>query len=132
LDMLDITDAGKSSYQYQHINIPSGNLFYRIKQTDKDGFFIYSNSVLLINKEGKNSFAIFPNPAGNYISISTPYNSNAQITIELYDAVGKKLTAKKMLSAVSEINTMSYPSGTYTLRLISNHETITKKVIVKH
>ncbi len=132
LGKLTISDAQKASYQLQHSNIPFGNLYYRIKQTDNDGSFIYSSIVLLNNKPGKNNFTIYPNPAANFIAVSSPYNFNQKTFIELYDAMGIKIFMTQMLSAVASINTAAYPDGAYLLKLTYNNETITRKILIKH
>lgn len=132
LGQLNITETNRSSYQYQQANIPTGNLYYRIRQTDIDGSYIYSRVVLLNNKHGNNNFTIFPNPAGNFISISAPANMDGQTFIKLYDATGRELVNKLMTSSVAEINTAVYPNGTYSLKLVNNDVTTTKKVVIRH
>ncbi|MGH2566651.1 MAG: hypothetical protein ACRDE5_19175, partial [Ginsengibacter sp.] len=74
IGVLNIENTNQNSYQFLQSNIPTGNLYYRIKEIDADGAYTYSNIVLLHNKNTTGSFIIFPNPANNYISISAPYN----------------------------------------------------------
>lgn len=129
---INIDNANRSSYQFTHTNIPMGNLYYRIKQIDKDGQFIYSRVILLQNKSTKGGYVIYPNPANNFIAISNALPGNAAISIELYDAIGRKILVKIITSGADEINITKIPSGTYLLRMIDKEEVRTQKIIIKH
>ena len=129
---INIEDANRGSYQFTHLNIPTGNLYYRIKQTDKDGQFIYSRVVLLQNKSAKGGYIIYPNPASNFIAISGGQANNTALKIQLYDAIGRKLLDKMITASSDEINVAQISSGTYLLRMIQNNEVHTQKIIVKH
>lgn len=130
---LQITNANQSSYVFSHNNIPAApKLFYRVKQTDKDGEFIYSRVVLLSNKADGNNFTVFPNPASGYISVSIAYDRNTATRIEMFDAVGRKLYSSNVTSSTSEINSAKFPDGTYLLRLHKGSEQSVQKVIIKH
>ncbi len=130
IGLMNIINANQSSYQFLHSNIPTGNLYYRIKEIDIDRAYVYSNVVLLRNKNISGSYVIFPNPANNHISISAPYNVNGQTQIILYDAVGKKLTSAIMTGLTEEINTAKFPNGTYLLKIKNNGATTTQKVLI--
>ena len=132
LGNINIADANRGSYQFTHVNIPTGNLYYRIKQTDKDGQFIYSRVVLLQNKSTKGGYVIYPNPASNFIAISRGPVNNTTLKIQLYDAIGRKLLDKIITASSEEINVAQISSGTYLLRMIQNNEVYTQKIIVKH
>jgi hypothetical protein len=129
---IPITDFTLGKYQYTHNDILPGNLFYRVKQIDLDGAFTYSKVVLLNNNAGDKNYIVYPNPANNYLRISTPYNSTGNTTIELYDAVGKKIISSSIFSNSTEINTSALPYGTYLLKLIQNNEIQIKKILIKH
>ena len=57
--MVKISNANQGNYQFLHTNIPVGNLYYRIKEIDIDGAYVYSNIVLLRNKNTSGSFRYF-------------------------------------------------------------------------
>lgn len=128
---LNIDNLNKSGWQFTHKNIPFGNLYYRIKQIDRDGSFTYSRIVLVRNKIN-GGYVIYPNPANNFIGISTGYTVNNKAALQLFDATGRLLVNKNITSANEEINTSQYPNGTYMLRVLNEEETITYKVIIKH
>ncbi len=132
LAQMPITSNSQSSYEFSHQNIPLANLYYRIKQIDKDGSFIYSKIMLVVNRPGEKKFIIYPNPAANFFTISAPYDYTGKTDVELYDAIGKKITASKMTTATSEINTSRLPNGTYHLKLVHNNEVQFQKILVMH
>ncbi len=132
LGIVPITDARHGTFQYTHDGILPGNLFYRIKQIDLDGAYIYSKIALLNNNAGDKNYTVFPNPANSYLQISAPYNTTGKTVIELYDAVGKKLFSKTITTSSTEINTSALPYGSYLLKLIHNDEIQTKKVLIRH
>ena len=130
--VLVIDNANRGNYQFSHSDVPAGNLYYRIKQTDNDGTFVYSKIVLLHNKTNDGGYIIYPNPANNYIAISAGYNAAGKAEIELYDATGRKLLGKKMTASTEEINTAQYPKGAYLLKIFYDGNIITHKVIILH
>ena len=129
---MNIVNTNQSNYQFLHANIPAGNLYYRIKEIDIDGKYIYSNIVVLHNKNVSDNFIIYPNPANNYITIISPANSPGKTQMILYDAVGKQLRSSIISATSEEINTASLPDGTYVLKIINEGVTTTQKVLIMH
>ncbi|MEO8412882.1 MAG: T9SS type A sorting domain-containing protein [Ginsengibacter sp.] len=129
---LNIVSINQKTYQFLHLHIPAGTLYYRVKEIDTDGAYVYSNIALLRNKNIPRSFVISPNPANSYISIGTPANGAAKTQIILYDAVGKRLSSTIMTGASEEINTTSLPDGIYVIKIIDEGTITTQKVIVMH
>ncbi len=128
---LNIDNLNKSNWQFTHTGIQTGNLYYRIKQYDKDGSFIYSRVVLVKNRTNS-SFVIYPNPAGAFVAVSSGYEMVNKATIQLLDATGRLLASKSIISSNQEISTATYPDGTYLLRISTNEETSTYKLIIRH
>ncbi|MBL0357602.1 MAG: T9SS type A sorting domain-containing protein [Chitinophagaceae bacterium] len=129
---LAINNANRGNWQFTHTDVPTGNLFYRIKQSDNDGTFAYSRVVLLKNKANTPGYVLYPNPANNFIAVSAGYDATGKATIELYDATGRLLQSRTMLSSSEEISTAQYPGGTYLLRILNDGDAVTYKVIVQH
>ena len=132
LEIIPITNTNQGKYQFLHTNIPSGNLYYRVKETDIDGAFVYSNIALLRNKKAEGNFDIFPNPANNLITISSPSNSTGKTKIILYDAVGKQLISSLLTGNTTEVNTASLPDGTYILKIENEGMVTSQKVMIMH
>ena len=132
IGVVKISNTNQGNYRFLHTNIPAGNLYYRIREIDIDGAYVYSNIALLRNKNNSSSIVIFPNPANNYISISVPANGTGKTQIILYDAVGRQLISEIITGATKEINTAGLPNGTYVLKTGNNGTVITKKVLIMH
>lgn len=128
----NILNTNQSNYQFLQTNIPDGNLYYRIKEIDIDGKYVYSNIVLLHNKNTSATFVIFPNPANDYITVTAPTNGAGKTQLILYDAVGKKLTTQIMIGATGQINTAQLPDGNYVLKIVTDEITTTQKVLIMH
>ena len=131
IEKIMINSNTKSNYQYTHSNVPSGTLFYRIKQVDADGKFIYSATVLLRNKNNVGGITIYPNPANTSITVIKT-NVNTNTTIELFDAIGKKLYRVILTQTSNQINTSLLPNGCYIISCTNANEVFTKKIMVKH
>ena len=132
IGIVKISNANQGNYRFLHTNIPGGNLYYRIREIDIDGAYVYSNIVLLHNKNTSSSFVIFPNPANNYITITAPTNGAGKTQIILYDAVGKQLTSSTMTGTTEEINTVGFPNGAYLLKIKNDGMVTTQKVLIMH
>jgi len=131
LGQVNITNVHQGNYTFPHQNIPTGYLYYRIKEIDMNGAFTYSNIVLLNNKPGDTNFVIFPNPANQYINISAPINAGKTI-IEMYDAIGRRIFMQAMTSSTMEINTSRFSEGTYIVKILNNNNQTAQKVVIMH
>lgn len=131
LPKIKITDTHQSNYEFIHTNIPEGNLYYRIKQTDPDGNYIYSRVILIQRKSSSLSYRIYPNPADQYISISKPSNSTGKTVASLLDATGRTLITTNLNSSSPQLNTGHLPVGTYILKITGNNQTTTEKVLIR-
>jgi len=70
-----------------------GELFYRLKQTDFDGTFTYSQ-IAVVNLEVIEKIHLFPNPAENEINYLVTSSLNTRLTIEIIDIRGAKIITK--------------------------------------
>jgi len=110
-----------------HPSLQQAN-FYRIKQVDKNGNFTYSPVRMILFTEN-NTITISPNPAANFINIST--TQNLQITV--YDALGRKVLSRAVTTGNTQLNIASFAKGVYTVVAESNGVQVNnKKIIVQH
>lgn len=113
--------------------IHSGVIYYRIKQTDKDGQFIYTE-IKSIRLDAKAfSASIFPNPVKSKANLSIDLTENSPITITLNDANGKVLKNIHVqgLKGINkkEVDMSNLSSGNYLLRIQTATETTTLNVV---
>ena len=127
-----ITSNAQSDYSFEQPDIPSGNIYYRIKEIDEDGTYVYSRIILLNNNNEQHQYVVFPNPANNTIQVIAPYGVSGNCTIELFDATGRKLIQTTMNTSNLEINTTNIPDGSYLLRIVHAGNTSSQKVLIIH
>ena len=80
--------------------------------------------------ENKNTFNIFPNPANDYLYVTSPNNEN--FSLNIFNSLGEKIS-----SAVStqnwKLETGNFANGVYTISISGNNKSsFTKKIIVQH
>ena len=73
-------------------------------------------------------FQISPNPAKTNITINFPSFIN-DVSVEVYDILGKKILSKKINSISSNINVSKWNSGIYLIRVSTENTTSTKRFI---
>ncbi len=82
--------------------------------------------------EEKVKFSIYPNPIDEKINIqlNKPFK---EFSIELYTLDGKKVYSRFFYNtACAEIYSTEFDNGVYILKVLSNNEKTTKKLIIKH
>lgn len=109
---------------------------YFVVTTDSNGCTAPSDTVLitgLISFYDENTFHVFPNPAGDEISVIYPANSHGKIEMELVDAAGRKLfhSVDSHPARQATINSAGLESGVYFLHITINSETRIFKVLIK-
>ncbi|MFK8008251.1 MAG: T9SS type A sorting domain-containing protein [Saprospiraceae bacterium] len=99
----------KNNYQFIDGNPKNGVNYYRLKQTDFDGKFEYSD-VVSIKIESDNSTHFFPNPAKEKLTIATDLE---EVQIEIYNINGQLIYANNQL----DIDLSNFQSGIYFLQM---------------
>jgi hypothetical protein len=114
---------GLLNYSTQDLNPFSGFSYYRLKQTDIDGAFEYSN-IRVVNMDGNNDAVFFPNPSTTDLMYIT---SNAAIKdLNIYAADGK-LVFKQ--SEISNSFALNLEPGVYFANYLMNDKSQSKKII---
>jgi hypothetical protein len=139
--------AGNSSseknYEYTD-DAPSGGVtYYRIRQTDFDGKYDYSDVVAVSyekQSDGSCVLKVFPNPCPGRCSVTLSdckEGENSAIAVEIVDALGNKIhqhlpyrdTDGGFSFYLDEINALA--PGIYVVKAVSEKEKYSKKVMVK-
>ena len=112
-------------------DVLNGTNYYRIKEVDQNGGYIYSNIVLLVGNAGNTAIKLFPDPASDYVFISIP--ANTPITSALiFDAAGRNVLQKDDFTiSGNEIEVAKLPAGFYTVKIITADNKITNLSFVK-
>lgn len=100
----------KNDYQYLDQSPLSGKSFYRLKQVDVDGKFSYS-SVIQINGVQATGIKVWSIPGSNKVSILIPQSIEGTEEVMIYDAMGRTLHRKQVLTGRTDINLNGGTSG---------------------
>jgi len=118
---------GSLTYSFADRSPLRGNNFYRLKMVDFDASFAYSR-IVTVNFPEAERISIYPNPVGAELSITVA--AELDITgLEILDQAGKTMLSKPFDG--NNVNTGSWSSGLYLIRLSSGTGNITTHKIVK-
>lgn len=101
--------------------LSSGAIYFRIKQTDKDGKAIYTE-IKSVRLDGK-SFGVtaYPNPAKTFTRLSIDLVKDSEIKISVVDATGKQIQNMQLQGFkglnVKEIGLDKLASGNYMVKV---------------
>jgi hypothetical protein len=121
------TSSNRQEYSYIHHTPVNGNNLYRLKQTDLDGKFVYSNiSKLTLNDPG---LTLFPNPVSSELFI----NGFKEITgLQLLNVYGQRMKAIPVSNASTiRIDMTGLAPGIYMIKTIQNNGESTSYKILK-
>ncbi|MCS7053760.1 MAG: endonuclease/exonuclease/phosphatase family protein [Ignavibacterium sp.] len=124
-------------YEFLDQNIPSGKIFYRLKQIDNDGSFKYSDHIEVEIKSA-NDFKLFqnyPNPFNSQTIISYFIPQDNFVNLKIYDVIGNEIS-----TLVNEYQTAGYydinfessdlSSGIYIYKIFVGENSQHKKMII--
>lgn len=92
--------------------------YYRLKQSDLDGTFYYSDLIALSDKILENNIALYPNPANGAINLQIPNDLIGQ-NYEIYNIAGQFVSQGKLNNNFNVLNLETLAQGFYVL-LIDN------------
>lgn len=113
------------NYNYLDSKVNNQEYYYRLLETNTDGISTIVSNVIRLDR-GRNQFeilAVAPLPATDFVTIEFNYLKSENLTYEIVDITGKKITSQPL--EVNEgynslrLNIQNYPAGNYFLNLIS-------------
>lgn len=108
-----------------------GTNYYRLKQVDKDGKFIYSATVA-VNFDGDFTVSCYPNPTTHSIKLDVGITDTKGYSYQLFDLNGKLVSAAAITSSITTINLESLKAATYIIKVMNNNtESVSITVIKK-
>lgn len=120
------TNFASAAYYIDDSRPFAGINYYRLKSTDKDGQFSYSN-IVKVDFSKKYTISIVPNPAHDFIQVS---GANQFKQLQLLDASGK--TARQFVKTINNrYSVAGLSKGIYLLLLIAGDERQTQKIIIE-
>jgi hypothetical protein len=121
-------------YNYLDLNALPGKSYYRLKQTDLDGAFKYSE-IRMVNVEASSpGITAYPNPVTNgKVSLDFTNVLESATYITVYDLVGKIVLQEVIEEGVREytLNLDNVPTGAYVIKGLNGKSVLQQTIIVK-
>ncbi|MFO8054153.1 MAG: T9SS type A sorting domain-containing protein, partial [Bacteroidales bacterium] len=129
-----IKGAGNSNeiidYQTKDYNITSGISYYRLKQTDYNGMFDYSD-IIDIKREHNLRWSLQLCNHNNNLSVKLINLQGGPLQLEIYNMQGKIIHAKRLPNTESFLNiplNIHAANGIYFLRILHDKQFKVKKI----
>lgn len=127
--LTSIPGAGTSneqlSYSYVDEHPISGSNYYRLRQTDYNGYSDYSRVVKADINIPQAKWTLSPNPASSFLEISTYVPSNESGTLSVFDMFGKQVLAKPVNLSdgqnLTSLDVSGLNSGCYFILLVGSN-----------
>ncbi len=131
-ESIGLIEGAKSSktvndYFFTDASSKTGVVYYRVKQTDVNGAFTYTN-IISFTFESSAEISLFPNPAKNVVLIKSP---NKMDQIQLFGVNGKLIFTAKPNTNTITFPVSKYTPGTYSVRIITSTSVINKQLIIQ-
>lgn len=130
-------NTGNYSYTDVQAGDRSGVIYYRIKATDMDGRYLFSNIIPVDGSVSAIKIKVTPNPAAGSATLSFASDRNAGVSVRLLDLTGNAVW-KKQYQAGRGINTLQLdhleklPNGLYVLQLYNGENYEKVKMLIRH
>ena len=111
---------GNYNYSYTDLSPAQGNNYYRLKQVDVNGSYIYSK-IVSVNINGNGAFKIYPTIAASTLHVSV---SQTPSTIIIFNLNGKAVKTLTLNNNEQNINVSALPTGNYIIRNITTNSSL--------
>ena len=118
-----------ASYSFVHEGPPAGVHYYRLKEVALDGASQVFH-VVTVNVAGSDAFAIFPNPATGFTTVSLA-GADAGAVVRMLDSNGRLLRELVTTDQSVELALGNLPGGVYLLQVAGPSGIETKKLVVR-
>ena len=130
---------GRSSNSYSFTQeslssiLTKGVIYFRIKQIDKDGKFVYTD-IKNIRLSVKGLIAgVYPNPIKQSTTLTFDLAEDSRVIYSLTDAAGKMIETYQVQgfkgSNIKSLNLGKYAAGAYTLKVQAGDDVITLPIV---
>jgi hypothetical protein len=116
-------------YTFLHNHESKGHLYYRLKQVDKDGQFVFSK-VVTLQQEQKKWISIYPNPATEIITIDADGILNGKGRITIFDMQGRTCMEQVWSGGTVNISLKTLPPGNYRVMVTNGKSRESKQITI--
>ncbi|MDF2380197.1 T9SS type A sorting domain-containing protein [Nostoc ellipsosporum NOK] len=110
-------NSGTHYYDFTDQAPAAGINYYRLKQVDRDARYTYSPIATVAFEKAAAALVIFPNPAGNTLTIKYTGNQK-KVQLTVFDLAGRQVMFKELTDqSVWQPDVSGLAKGTYTIRV---------------
>ncbi len=123
------TSTTSKKYKFDDLQPINGTNYYRLKQIDFDGTFIFSKIIAISYVDHSKEIKVYPNPAMDFFIINFPWEKEFDVAIS--DFNGNILLKINKQQNKQKINCADIPKGLYLLRITTDRNSYTQKLMLK-
>lgn len=129
-------NSGAGQYSFTD-NTALGKVnYYRLKQVDQDGNFVYSRVIMIRNDGSDIVLKLSPNPVVGHLNISFRLDQDETVRINIFDQMGRTtrrytVRGSRGLNAFNFTDLQSLAAGTYTVEVIGDTISAREQIIKK-
>ncbi len=128
---VDATGNSNRLQDYAFVdNNPKNTNYYRLKEVDFDGKYIYSK-ILQVKFPSLQSLSIISNPVQNLLQLQINSSSSQTSYLTIFDFTGRRLKTFNAQNGNQNIDVSFLTSGTYFLQLITSDGDVYDNVFIK-
>jgi hypothetical protein len=135
--IMSVPGAGNSTEQlhYSEVDnkpIASAAVYYRLKQTDFNGAYEYSNVIRVDTRElmPEDGLTMYPNPASETLMVHNLKEGG--VSVRIMNDRGALVFTNSVTDAEMQINVSEIPNGMYTVEMVSSGNRKVEKLIIRH
>ena len=122
--------AGTHTYSLDDMNPLNGTSYYRLKQIDTDGSFVYSDIIAINRNAAEDRFAVAPNPVADIAKVIFAASDKPRKLL-ITDGKGRLVQSLAVPagSSMAEVNMTMLANGLYYFSLVSDKGIISGRVM---
>lgn len=126
-----VQPTSENHYQFLDDNALVGKSYYRLKQTDIDGSYHYSQTVELVRTPQVFELSVYPNPAKEQLTFEWEAATLSPITCYVYNHLGAQVQESTISPELGKnhitLDVKALASGNYILKIVTQQGTFTTK-----
>ncbi|HXB11108.1 MAG TPA: T9SS type A sorting domain-containing protein [Bacteroidia bacterium] len=135
-DVSTVPGAGNSDGTLDYTSVDEqpllGTSYYRLKQTDLDGNYTYSN-LQPVNIATEYTVNIFPNPVSETLTLSVYSQASSNVEVKIYNMIGELVSSYNLAAPMGNntypINVLNLPKGVYFIQCNTADKSFTNKFV---
>lgn len=112
-------------------SITAAAIFYRLKQTEKDGNSVYSKIVKLEKTATNATLAVYPNPGKGNFNVRLSNTTNTTGKVQVYNSVGTLVNTATFNSSNFNVDLSANAAGLYTMQITFDNGAQNQIIIIK-